>query len=43
MVELAEYEETKCLHYRLVCLLVDWKEKTKHPTVDDERLAKRQE
>jgi hypothetical protein len=32
--ELSEYEETKSLHYRLFCLLSDWKKKVEHPTVD---------
>ena len=39
MVELVEYEETKSLHYRLFCLLVDWKRKSEYPTVENIVLA----
>ena len=38
-VELVEYEETKSLHYRLFCLLLDWKRKTELPTVENIVLA----
>ena len=37
--EMAEYEETKSLHYRLFCLLVDWKRKAEYPTVENIVLA----
>jgi hypothetical protein len=33
--ELSEYEETKSLHYRLFCILADWKRKVEDPTVED--------